>query len=127
LTGWALVDVIGNGVQHATVNAAQDFWLTTTIEGGATIVPGTVILDNHGNPISFTPDLTQPTFSGHLQDWFGVSINSQNMSISSTANFLGTSSAGAAASLHINAHLNTTGSQPLLPNSNSLHFDISCS
>jgi hypothetical protein len=126
LSEWALVNTVGNGVQHATTNAAQDFWLTTTVEGAATIVQGTVVLDSNGNPIKFTPDPTQPTYSGHLQDWFGESINNKNMSISSTANFQGTSSTGVAFSLHLNAHMNTTGSQPLLPNSSSLHLDITC-
>jgi hypothetical protein len=127
LSEWALVTTVGNGVQHATTNAAQDFWLTSTIEGAATIVEGTVVLDSNGRPISFTPDPTQPTYSGHLQDWFGESINNKNMSISGTANFQGTSSTGGALTLHINSHMNTTGSQPLLPNASSLHFDITCS
>jgi hypothetical protein len=125
LTEWALIDTVGNGVQHINVNAAQDFWLTSTMEGATTIVQGTVALDQNGNLI-FTQDTSQPTFSGHLQQWFGESINKNNISVSGTANFQGTSSTGASASLHFNIHLNTTGSQPILPNQSSMHFDVLC-
>lgn len=127
LSGWALIATTGNGVQHMNVNAKQDFWFTFTLEGATAIVQGSVVLDSHGNPISFTPDYTKPTFSGHFQQWFGEQANNMNYSMSSTANFLGTSSAGASVSLHFNTHVNTTGSASSVPNMSSAHFDISCS
>ena len=127
LSGWALFDITGNGVQHMNVNAKQDFWFTFTEEGAAAIVQGSVVLDSNGNPISFTPDYTKPTFSGHFPQWFGEQANNLNYSRSGTANFLGTSSAGGSISLHLNTHLNTTGSAPTVPNMSSAHFDVSCS
>ena len=127
LSGWALLDTVGNGVQHINVNAAQDFWTTSTMEGATTIIQGSVVLDSNGNPISFTPDLTKPTFSGQLVQWFGESINRSNASISGTANFQGTSSTGVSVSLHFNLHLNSTGQTPFAPNPSSMHFDVSCS
>jgi len=127
LTNWALIDTVGEGVQHINVNAAQDFWFTATMVGATTIVQGTVVLDSNGNPISFTPDHSLPTFSGRFQQWFGESINNQSATVSATGNFQGTSSTGAAVSLHFNDHINFTASQRLVPNLNSLHFDVSCS
>jgi hypothetical protein len=118
----ALISTTGNGVQHINVNASQDFWFTTTMVGATTIVQGTVAADG-----TFIPDYSLPTFSGQLQQWFGESVNRQNVSVSSTGNFQGTSSTGASASLHFNTHLNTMGAKPPIPNMNSMHFDVSCS
>src|SRR4029077_9089766 len=105
-----------NGVQHINVNASQDFWFTSTMVGATTIVQGTGTVGN------FTPDPTKPTFSGQLQQWFGESVNRQNVSVSATGNFQGTSSAGASVSLHFNTHLNTMGAKPPIPNMSSMHF-----
>jgi hypothetical protein len=121
-----LIDAVGNGLQHITVNAAQDFWTTSTMEGAATVVQGSIGLDSNGNPV-FIPDGTKPTFSGHFQQWFGESINRSNASISGTTNFQGTSTTGASVSLHFNLHLNSTGAIPFAPNPSSMHFDVSCS
>ena len=126
LAGWALISTTGNGVQHMNVNAAQDFWFTFTMEGATTIIQGNVVLDANGNPVSFTPDASKPTFTGQLQQWFGAQGNNQNYSSSNTANFHGTSSTGGSFSLHFTTHVNTTGSAPAVPNMNSLHFDVSC-
>lgn len=87
------------------VNAAQDFWFTFTMVGATTIVQRTVTLDTKGNPTSFTPDYSKPTFSGHLQQWFGEQVNRNNFSMSSTGNFRGTSSSGASVTLHFNTHV----------------------
>jgi hypothetical protein len=127
LAGWAFIDQKGNGVQHINVNAAQDFWFTSTMEGTATIVPVNVVLDSKGNPVSFTPDPTKPTLTGQLQQWFGAEFNNKNFSNSGTVNFQGTSSDGSSVSLHFNIHINTTGMAPIVPNLNSMHFDVSCS
>ena len=127
LSGWALIDTTGSGVQHMNVNSAQDFWFTFTMVGATVIVQGSVVLDSNGNPISFTSDYTKPTFSGHFQQWFGEQSNRMNISMSGTANFQGTSSAGGSVRLHFNTHLNSTGSAPTVPNISSAHFDVSCS
>ncbi len=127
LTNWALIDTVGNGVQHMNVNASQDFWFTTTMVGATTIVQGSVVLDSNGNPISFTPDYSLPTFSGRLQQWFGEALNRQSATVSGTGNFQGTSSTGASVSLHFNNHINFTAAQRIVPNLSSLHFDVSCS
>lgn len=127
ISEWALIDQKGNGVQHVNVNAAQDFWFTTTIEGSMTLVLGTVTLDSNGNPVTFTPDPTKPTYAGHMQQWFGASFNKNNFTMSGTTNFRGTGSDGSSLSVHFNLHMNTTGMAPFVPNLNSMHFDIHCS
>jgi hypothetical protein len=125
--GWALISTTGNGVQHINVNAAQDFWFTTTMVGATTIIPGTVTLDANGNPTSFTPDPSQPIISGQLQQWFGAQSNQNNFAMSGTGNFHGTTSTGVSVSLHFNTHVNSTGSSAGIPNLSSMHFDVSCS
>ena len=123
---WAFVQQTGNGVQHVNVNAAQDFWFTSTMVGPATFVLGTVVFDSSGNLI-FTPDPKMPTYAGQLQQWFGASFNNKNFSNSGTINIQATGSDGSSLSLHANFHLNTTGIAPQVPNLNSAHMDIHCS
>jgi hypothetical protein len=123
---WALIDQRGNGVQHINVNGAQDAWFTSTMEGPATLVVGTLTFDSNGNP-SFTPDTTKPTFAGRLQQWFGGQLNKNNASMSLTVNLQMTGSDGSSLTLHLNAHVNTTGSAPFTPNPNSMHFKVNCS
>jgi hypothetical protein len=125
-TQWAHIDQKGNGIQHINVNAAQDFWVTSTMEGTATLVLQTVVLDSNGNPVSFTPDPTKPTFVGQLQQWFGASFNNKNFSNSGTVNFQATGSDGSSLYLHLNSHINTTGMAPFVPNLNSMHFNVTC-
>jgi hypothetical protein len=127
LAGWAVISTNGNGIQHINVNASQDFWFTSTMVGPTTMVQGTVTLDSHGNPTSFTPDPSLPTISGQLQQWFGESVNNNNFATSGTTNFQGTTSTGVSVSLHFNLHINTTGSSLGIPNLSSMHFDVSCS
>jgi hypothetical protein len=129
VTGAALIETKGNGIQHINVNAAQDFWFTSTMVGPTTIVQGTAQFDQMGNyvPGTFVPDYTLPTLSGQLQQWFGQQANKNNFSASSTGNFHGTTSTGASATLHFNMHFNSTGSHPMVPNMSSFHFDVSCS
>jgi hypothetical protein len=127
LTEWALISIEGNGLQHMTVNSAQDFWFAFKMEGAATIVQGDVVLDANGNLVSFTPDASKPTFTGHWQQSFDVQSNNKNNSSSGIVDFHGTSSNGASITLHFTMHDNTTGSAPTIPNMNSLHFDARCS
>jgi hypothetical protein len=124
-TEWAFIQQTGNGVQHINVNGAQDFWFTSTMVGPMTLVVGTVTFDSNGNLI-FTQDLSKPTFTGMLQQWFGASFNNKNYSNSGTINLQATGSDGSSISLHANFHINTTGVQPGIPNLNSAHFDIRC-
>jgi hypothetical protein len=133
-TEWAFIQQTGNGVQHVNVNRAQDFWFTSTMVGPMTLVVGTVLLDSDGRPILdsngnpiFTRDLSKPTFTGQLQQWFGASFNNKNFSNSGTLNLQATGSDGSSISVHFNIHINTTGMQPFIPNMNSAHFDVRCS
>jgi hypothetical protein len=133
-TEWVFVHQTGNGVQHVNVNAAQDFWFTSTMVGPATLVVGTVLLDSHGKPILdsngnpiFTADPTKPVFVGQLQQWFGASFNNKNFSNSGTLNLQATAVDGSMTiAAHFNFHINTTGMQPAIPNLNSAHFDVTC-
>jgi hypothetical protein len=133
-TEWVFVQQTGNGVQHVNVNAAQDFWFTSTMVGPATLVVGTVLLDSNGKPIFdsngnpiFTPDPTKPVFVGQLQQWFGASFNNKNFSNSGTLNLQATAVDGSMTiAAHFNFHINTTGMQPAIPNLNSAHFDLTC-
>jgi hypothetical protein len=133
-TEWVFVQQTGNGVQHVNVNAAQDFWFTSTMVGPATLVVGTVLLDSTGKPIFdsngnpiFTPDPTKPVFAGQLQQWFGASFNNKNFSNSGTLNLQATAVDGSMTiAAHFNFHINTTGMQPAIPNLNSAHFDVTC-
>jgi hypothetical protein len=122
---WAFVQQTGNGIQHINVNAAQDFWFTTTMEGPAALVLGTVVFDSSGNLI-FTRDWTKPTYAGQLQQWFGASFNNKNYTNSGTINLQATGSDGSSLYLHADFHINTTGVQPVIPNLNSAHFDVRC-
>jgi hypothetical protein len=122
---WAMVSETGNGIQHINVNAAQDFWETNTMEGTATLIIGTVVLQN-GHPV-FTPDPTRVTYAGHLTQWFGASFNNKNFSISGTVNLRATGTDGSRLTLHLNIHMNTTGVSPFVPNLNSAHMDVNCS
>jgi hypothetical protein len=133
-TEWVFVQQTGNGVQHVNVNAAQDFWFTSTMVGPATLVVGTVLLDSNGKPIFdsngnpiFTADPTKPVFVGQLQQWFGASFNNKNFSNSGTLNLQATAVDGSMTiAAHFNFHINTTGMQPGIPNLNSAHFDVTC-
>jgi hypothetical protein len=126
---WAFIDATGNGVQHMTVNAAQDFWFTTTLAGPATIFPIVIVtVDQFGNPVVWHVDTSRPPIAtGQLQQWFGFQGNNMNRVFSFTTNFQGTLSTGQSVTLHFNAHMNSTGANPVMPNLNSMHFDVTCS
>jgi hypothetical protein len=126
LNEWAFVQQTGNGVQHVNVNGAQDFWFTSTMVGPARFILGTVVFDSSGNLI-FTADPKMPTYVGTLQQWFGASFNNKNFSNSGTINIQATGSDGSSFNLHANIHVNTTGMAPVVPNMNSIHFDVRCS
>lgn len=110
---FVLLATTGNGVEHVTLNKAQDFWFTTTFTGTgtATFYPASslanIVTDDQGNIIS--ADIVGPadaTTTGKLTDWFGFSGNNKNAVSHGTINFIGTS-----ASLHDTQHASWTGTQ----------------
>jgi hypothetical protein len=125
-SGWVLIDATGNGVQHMNVNAAQDFWFTTTLAGPATIQPINITspipnpVPQNWVPPSWTPN--GPPFFGQLQQWFGVQGNRSNFSSSFTINFSGATAAGQSLAFHFNTHMNSTGASPFTLNPHSFQF-----
>ena len=114
---FVLLATTGNGVEHATANAAQDFWATSTFTGTgtATFYPTSslknIVVDNNGN---VTADIVGPAdavLTGKLTDWFGASFNRNNAVIHNTINFTGTEQNGSSVSLHDAAHTSWTGTQ----------------
>jgi hypothetical protein len=96
----------GNGVEHITVNKAQDLWFTTTFTGTMTItgyLHGTV--DSDGNVTSVSdPDPNVPPFTGKVTEWFGASFNQQNAVMHSTIHFTGTNANGESLRFHDPSH-----------------------
>jgi hypothetical protein len=121
------IDVTGNGVQHFTVNKAQDFWATSTFEGAATISLLSVTLDRNGNPI-FGPGA--PYATGHLATWFGISANNQNYVVHDTGNLNGTTTTGATISLHFVDHASSIPPNSIptfnFGNAHNLFMKFSC-
>ena len=66
--------ITGNAVFHVTVNRADDFWVTETIEGTFVSSP--------------------PGYTGHTAQWFGYEQNAQNFVIHAIAEVTGTDPAG---------------------------------
>ena len=115
------IEVAGHGVQHFTVNKAQDFWATSTLEGTATIFLATVVgFDSHGNPIV---EIGAPFGTGHLMSWFGISLNNQNYVVHDTASVVGTTTAGVPFALHFEDHASSIppNSFPIFPTFSNAH------
>ena len=107
----------GNGVEHLTINKAQDAWFTTTFTGTATLTsypPSSVTFDNNGNlTITGPPDATVLPFTGKLTQWFGGSFNNKSSVIHNTFSFSGAAADGETASVHVVSHLSwTPGTDP---------------
>jgi hypothetical protein len=73
----------GNGVEHVTVNKAQDAWFTSTFTGNVTLTQyplSSVVLDNERNVVAVVgpPESSQPVFTGKQTEWFGGSFNNKN-------------------------------------------------
>jgi hypothetical protein len=107
----AFLNFTGNGVEHVTVNKAQDAWFTSTFNGAGTVTfyPDTslahVVFDDHGNIVS--ADVVGPpdaTLSGHLMNWFGGSFNNKSVVLHDTINFTGTDQNGNSAQVHTVDH-----------------------
>ncbi len=86
----------GNGVEHITINKAQDGWFTTTFTGTMTVTAylhGTV--DGNGNVTSVSdPDPSVSPYTGKVTEWFGGSFNNKNSVVHGTFHFAGTNSSG---------------------------------
>lgn len=127
-SGWAFIDVVGNGIQHVNINKAQDFWFTTTFTGAATITPILVLVTpNPTGPPTITvlgPDPSRPVLTGHLQIWFGFEGNRSNFSQSDTGNLQATAPDGTTYSVHFNDHINSVPANPFVPHTVVMH--VSC-
>lgn len=78
------VVIMGNGVEHMTVNNAGDFWVTATLEGAATV-----------------SDTTNAVlWSGHATAWFGIENNAQNNVQHFILNGVGTLADGSMLRIH---------------------------
>ncbi len=115
------IEVTGHGVQHFTVNKAQDFWATSTLEGTANVfLLIQVGVDPNGQPL-FGPGAAFGT--GHITTWFGISANKQNYVVHDTGNFVGSTLAGAPISLHFEDHASSIppNSIPMFPTFSNAH------
>jgi hypothetical protein len=134
LNDWAVFDFTGNGVQHVSVDKAQDFWFTTTFTGNGTVTiypPSSIadiVMDDHGNIVSY--DVVGPAddvITGQLTQWFGASDNNRNAVNTGTVNVQGTDTAGKSFSLHGTFHAGWTGTQnPMTDPPHKAFQDITC-
>ena len=125
-SGWVSAVFFGNGVQHITVNAKDDFWFTTTFTGTGTFFP---ILppDFTTNPPTITPDPTRPAAAGQLTEWFGLESNANNFVFHDTTHFIGQTVAPfpvQTVDMHFNNHVSSTGQNPFVPHTIVMH--LSC-
>jgi hypothetical protein len=109
-TDYAHVVGSGQGVEHVTIDKAQDAWLTSTFTGTVTLTiypPSSLSFDGDGNVsgIIGPPEPNLPVFTGKLTEWFGGSFNNQNATITGTVN-LALSGGGLALSVHALEHGN---------------------
>jgi len=131
---YVLLAMDGNGVEHVTVNKAQDFWFTTTFTGTgtATFYPASslanIVTDDQGDIVS--ADVIGPpdvTVSGHLTDWFGASGNNKNAVFHGTINLHGSDQDGNPVSIHDTQHTSWTGAQlPFVDPPHVAFNDVAC-
>lgn len=95
-----LITGSGNGIEHSIINNNGDGWFTSTFTGAVTLVPWTA--DPEGNPVA--PDLSAPTLTGHMTEWFGGSFNAKNFVIHDTLNVNATGSDNSSLTLHVVDH-----------------------
>lgn len=84
-----------NDVFHVTMLANGTSWGTFTAEGSFSFVP---------------TDPTQPTYTGHFQDWGNFNQNLQNSTSTFTSNIHGTGSDGSTIAFHENGHFSVSAS-----------------
>jgi hypothetical protein len=82
--------IVFSGVIHTTDLEDGTFHETVTTTGTVTFVPD---------------DPSQPSFTGHLAEWFGQNVNSRNSTISNAENVVLHSSDGSLGKQHILLHL----------------------
>jgi hypothetical protein len=98
----------GNGVVHTVINKTSDGWFTSTWTGAVSLV----FLESDG----VTPDPNVPTYTGHLQQWFGGSFNKNNFVNHDTTNVQATGSDGSSLGFHIVDHMSTSAVVTAAPN-----------
>ena len=99
----------GNGISHSNVNAADDWWATSTFEGTADVF---VLLGFGPNG----PMLGDHLATGHQMNWFGNSLNANNFVLHDTANVSLTTLTTPAQTfdLHFVDHASSTGGNPFV-------------
>lgn len=105
----------GNGVEHVTINKAQDFWFTSTFTGQVTITsyaPDQVDPNSDPqNPVLIPgakPDPQAPVYNGKMTQWFGASGNRQNAVFHDTLSIHATGTDGSTVALHDVSHTSYT-------------------
>ena len=110
LSDISFMDFAGHGVEHITVNKAQDAWFTSTFTGTGTFTeyPATslanIVVDDQGN---LSADIVGPPdaiVTGHLTEWFGGSFNNKTVVFTDTITFTGTDQNGVSIHLHAVDH-----------------------
>lgn len=134
LTDIPLLNFTGNGVEHTTVNNAQDAWFTSTFAGTGTVTfypPSSlanIVTDNQGNIVS--ADIVGPAdavLTGHLTNWFGGSFNNKSVVLHDTINFIGTGQNGAPMNLHAVDHTSWNATTTPFANPPTLDFhNVTC-
>ena len=128
----SLLVASGHGVEHITVNKAQDGWFTQTFTGSGsiTVYPlSSVVLDSDGNVTAITgpPDPDVPVYTGKVTEWFGGSFNNKTSVVHGTQNFDLSAPGDQTLSVHARFHaLWTPGTDPNGPPSRQT-FSIACS
>lgn len=131
---YVLLTMSGKGVEHVTVNKAQDFWSTSTFTGTgtATFYPASsladIVTDDQGNITSVNVvGPADTTVSGHLTNWFGASGNNKNAVFHGTINLIGSDLAGNPVAVHDVQHMSWTGTQVPFVDMPHLAFnDLTC-
>jgi hypothetical protein len=105
--GFIAVLGAGNGISHSNVNAADDWWATSTFEGTAD-VHALLGFDNNG------PIIGPLLATGHQMQWFGNSLNANNFVLHDTGNITITTLTTPAQtfSIHFADHASSTGGNP---------------
>src|SRR6476660_5255745 len=105
----------GHGVEHITINKAQDGWFTSTFTGSVTITAYLHgVVGKHGNVKSVSdPDPNVLPLSGRITEWFGGSFNNKNSVFTGTIEISVTNANGESLRVHVLMHqLWTPGSDP---------------
>lgn len=111
---FALMVGTGNGVEHANIDKAGDFWATNTFTGAVTLTfydPANVdvtVIDQNGDVTAMPTGPSDAVVTGHLTQWFGVSDNKQNGVFGFTFSFTGVDQSGNPLALHGGIHTNWT-------------------